>query len=111
VLLAMRGKFDEARAQWARAQALWEDLGMALRRAVRSIDASTIELLAGDAGAAERELLTGYDMLEEIGDVHIRPTVAAYLAAELAQEGAPPTRKSSRASRSPMRLRTTSSRK
>ena len=87
VLLAMRGEFDEARARWVRAETLWEELGMALRRAVRSIDASTIELLAGDAEGAERELRTGYGMLEEIGDVHLRPTVAAYLAAGLAQEG------------------------
>ena len=87
VLLAMRGEFDEARAQWARAQALWDELGMALHRALRAIEASTIELLAGDAEAAERELRTGYRMFEEIGDVHLRPTVAAYLAAVLAQEG------------------------
>ena len=87
VLLAMRGELDEARADWARAQSLWDELGMALRRALVSIDASAIEQLAGDAEAAERELLTGYRMLEEIGDVHLRPTVAAYLAAGLAQEG------------------------
>jgi class 3 adenylate cyclase/tetratricopeptide (TPR) repeat protein len=87
VLLAMRGEFGEARAQWARAQALWDELGMAARRALRSIDASTIELLAGDAEAAERELRTGFRMFEEIGDVHLRPTIAAYLAATLAQEG------------------------
>jgi class 3 adenylate cyclase/tetratricopeptide (TPR) repeat protein len=87
VLLAMRGEFGEARAQWAQAQALWKELGMAHRRAIRAIDASTIELLAGDAAAAERELRTGYDMLAEIGDVHLRPTLAAYLAAVLAEEG------------------------
>jgi class 3 adenylate cyclase/tetratricopeptide (TPR) repeat protein len=87
VLLAMRGEFGEARARWARAQALWDELGMTHRRAIRAIDASTIELLAGDAEAAERELRTGYDMLAEIGDVHLRPTLAAYLAAVLAQGG------------------------
>jgi class 3 adenylate cyclase/tetratricopeptide (TPR) repeat protein len=87
VLLAMRGEFGEARAQWLRAQALWDELGMLHRRAIRAIDASTIELLAGDAEAAERELRAGYRMLEEIGDVHLRPTIAAYLAAVLAQEG------------------------
>ncbi|MFL5960507.1 MAG: adenylate/guanylate cyclase domain-containing protein [Gaiellaceae bacterium] len=86
-LLAMRGDFEEARAQWARAQALWDELGMAHRRAVRAIDASAIELLAGDAEAAERALRTGYRMLQEIGDVHVRPTLAAYLAAVLAQRG------------------------
>jgi ATP/maltotriose-dependent transcriptional regulator MalT len=60
---------------------------MATHRAIRAIDASTIELLAGDAEAAERELRTGYRMLEEIGDVHLRPMIAAFLAAVLAQEG------------------------
>ena len=87
VLLAMRGEFGEARAQWARAQAFWEELGMPHQQAIRAIDASTIELLAGDAEAAERELRTGYDMLVEIGDVHLRPTLAAYLAAVLVEEG------------------------
>ncbi len=87
VLLAMRGEFSDARAHWARAQAVWEELGMTHRRAIRAMDASTIELLAGDAEAAERELRTGYRMLEEIGEMHVRPTIAAYLAAVVAQEG------------------------
>jgi tetratricopeptide (TPR) repeat protein len=87
VLLAMRGDFGESRRRWALAETLWGELGMPLQRAIRAIDASTIELLAGDAGAAERELRAGYRTLEEIGDVHLRPTVAAYLAAALAQEG------------------------
>ena len=51
------------------------------------MDASAIELLAGDAEAAERELRAGYDMLVEIGDVHLRPMLAAYLAAVLVEEG------------------------
>jgi tetratricopeptide (TPR) repeat protein len=87
VLLAMRGEVAEARAKWAYAQTLWDELGTAGHRALRALDASTIELLAGDAEAAERELRTGYRMFEEIGDMHLRPTVAAYLAAVLAQEG------------------------
>jgi len=87
VLLAMRGEFEDARAQWARAQAFWDAVGMAYHRALRAIDASTIELLAGDAEAAERELRTGYDMLAEIGDIHVRPTLAAYLAAVLVEAG------------------------
>jgi len=87
VLLAMRGEFSQARAEWARARRLLDELGMTHRRAVRAIDASTIELLAGDAEAAERELRTGYRMLEEIGEMHVRPTIAAYLAVALAQEG------------------------
>ena len=84
VLLAMRGEFDEARAQWARARGLWDELGMAMYRAIRAIDGSTIELLAGDVDAAVHELRTGYRILEEIGDVHFPATIAAYLAAALA---------------------------
>jgi class 3 adenylate cyclase/tetratricopeptide (TPR) repeat protein len=87
VLLAMRGEFADARAQWARAQAFWQEVGMTYHRALRAIDASTIELLAGDAEAAERELRTGYDLLAEIGDIHVRPTLAAYLAAVLVEGG------------------------
>ena len=85
VLLAMRGEFDDARTRWARARALWDELGMAQNRALRTIDGSAIELLAGDVDAAELELRTGYRMFEELGDIHLRPTVAAYLAAALAQ--------------------------
>jgi class 3 adenylate cyclase/tetratricopeptide (TPR) repeat protein len=85
VLLAMRGEFGEARAQWERARALWDELGMTINRAIRAIDGSTIELLAGDVEAAERELRTGYRLLEEVGDVHFPATIAAYLAAALAQ--------------------------
>jgi class 3 adenylate cyclase/tetratricopeptide (TPR) repeat protein len=85
VLLAMRGESGEARTQWARARALWDELGMPHSRALRAIDGAAIELLAGDVEAAERELRTGYRMYEEIGDMHLRPTIAAYLAVALAQ--------------------------
>jgi class 3 adenylate cyclase/tetratricopeptide (TPR) repeat protein len=87
VLLAMRGEFDEARVHRARAKTLWDELGMTQHRAIGAMDASAIELLAGDAEAAERELRTGYDMLVEIGDVHLRPMLAAYLAAVLVEKG------------------------
>ncbi len=87
VLLAMRSQFSHAREVWTKARTLWDELGMVHRRAVRAIDASTIELLAGDAAAAARELRTGYRMLEEIGEMNVRPTVAAYLAAALVEAG------------------------
>jgi len=87
VLLAMRGEFAPAREEWSRARALWDELGMAHWRAVCALDGSTIELLAGDASAAERELRTGYTMLVEMGETSFRPTLASYLAAVLAQEG------------------------
>jgi ATP/maltotriose-dependent transcriptional regulator MalT len=58
---------------------------MAQNRALRTIDGSAIELLAGDFEAAERELRTGYRIFEELGDVHLRPTIGAYLATALVQ--------------------------
>jgi len=87
VLLAMRGQFADARREWLQARALWDELGMVHWRAVCALDGSTIELLAGDASAAERELRTGYTMLVEMGETSFRPTLASYLAAVLAQEG------------------------
>ncbi len=87
VLHAMREQFDAARSSWAQARDLWDELGMTARRGVRSIDAATIELLAGDPDAAVRELQLGDRMLEEAGDRYVRPTVAAFLAAALAEAG------------------------
>jgi hypothetical protein len=58
---------------------------MAQNRALRTIDGSAIELLAGNVAAAELELRTGYRIFEELDDIHLRPTIAAYLAAALAQ--------------------------
>jgi tetratricopeptide (TPR) repeat protein len=87
VLLAMRGQFADAREEWSRARALWDELGMVHWRAVCALDGSTIELLAGDASAAEHELRTGYTMLVEMGETSYPPTLASYLAAVLAQEG------------------------
>jgi ATP/maltotriose-dependent transcriptional regulator MalT len=58
---------------------------MTINRAIRAIDGSTIELLAGDVEAAVRELRTGHRLLEEVGDVHFPATIAAYLAAALVQ--------------------------
>jgi tetratricopeptide (TPR) repeat protein len=89
VLLAMRGESADAHARWEQARELWEELGMTMNRAIRALDGSAIELLAGDAEAAEHELRFGYRILEEIGDVHFPATIAAYLASVLAQEKRP----------------------
>ena len=86
-LNAMRGDFDRARALWAQARGLYEELGLQHRRAARSLIPATIELLAGDAVAAERELRYGYETLAAMGETWVRATVAAYLAAVLAELG------------------------
>ena len=86
-LTAMRGDFDRARSLWAHARGLYEELGLQHRRAARSLIPATIELLAGDAVAAERELRYGYETLAAMGETWVRATVAAYLAAVLAELG------------------------
>jgi len=86
-LYAMRGDFDRARALWARSRQLYEELGLQHRRAARSLIPATIELLAGDAAAAEHELRIGYDTLAAMGETYVRATLAAFLAAILAELG------------------------
>ena len=66
-LHAMEGSFVEARRLYADSIAVYEEFGLRFRRAVRSIVGAQIEALAGDLDAAERELRTGYAMLEEMG--------------------------------------------
>jgi tetratricopeptide (TPR) repeat protein len=84
-LQAMRGRFEEARTLCLRARKVFEELGLRLSRAGRSLPAGWIELLAGDPEAAVRELRAGFDELEKMGERSLRPTVAAYLAYALAE--------------------------
>ena len=79
-LRAMEGRFDEARELYADSVAVYEEFGLRFRRAVRSIVGAQIETLAGDLEAAERELRTGYAMLEEMGERGVRSTLAGFLA-------------------------------
>ncbi len=85
-LHAMQGRFDEARELLATSEAAFEELGLTLSSAV-SHHAATVELLAGDAVAAERSLRKGYATLEEMGDRALLSTTAAFLGQTLiAQE-------------------------
>ncbi|HEY2542506.1 MAG TPA: BTAD domain-containing putative transcriptional regulator [Gaiellaceae bacterium] len=86
-LNAMRGDFERARSLWLQAQSLYAELGLEHRRAARSLIPAAIELLAGDPVAAERELRIGYDTLAAMGETWMRATIAAYLAAVLAELG------------------------
>jgi len=86
-LLAMRGDFDEARRLWAKAAKLYEVLGLMFRRAARSTIPASIEMLAGDHEAAERELRWGYETLERMAGKSARGTIAAFLAEAVYQQG------------------------
>jgi class 3 adenylate cyclase/tetratricopeptide (TPR) repeat protein len=80
VLRAMEGQFDEARRLYRRGQEIAAELGPGLATDSSSIDTSKVELLAGDAEAAERELRRDVEALAAIDETYFRSTIAAYLA-------------------------------
>jgi tetratricopeptide (TPR) repeat protein len=86
-LRAMEGEFDEARELCRRSDELYDELGLRLMRAARSLPAAWVELLAGDPEAAVRELRWAYDEVVQMGERSLRPTLAAYLAYALAEAG------------------------
>ena len=66
-LLGMRGSFDAAREHAQRAQSIYAGLGLQLASAGLSQVVGPMELLAGDATAAEREIRRGLAILEPSG--------------------------------------------
>jgi tetratricopeptide (TPR) repeat protein len=83
-LLAMEGELAEARLLVERAAAVYEDLGLKLALAGLTQVAGPLELLAGDASAAERHLRRGFEIVQEAGPVGFQ---AALLAEALYQLG------------------------
>ena len=79
-LRAMEGNFDEARRLARQDRAILEDLGLKVAAAMAAEEYGLVEILAGDAGAAERQLRTGYEALEELGETSILANLAAMLA-------------------------------
>ncbi len=77
--LAMDEHFDEARQTYRRAQEILTDLAAGIDAKSTSLDSGAVELLAGDAAAAVRELRRDYDDLEALGEVYLRSTIAAML--------------------------------
>jgi DNA-binding SARP family transcriptional activator/class 3 adenylate cyclase len=80
VLHAMEGRIGDARALVARTKEVSQDLGQALWGAAMTMEYAKVELLAGDAAAAERELRQGDSVLEQQGETAYRSTVVAMLA-------------------------------
>ncbi len=66
-LYALAGRFADARATIGRAQSVQSGSGANIDRAVSALYAGDIEMLAGDAAAAEREMKRGRDMLRAMG--------------------------------------------
>jgi hypothetical protein len=86
-LLAMADRPGEARAHQARSHAIFEELGMSFANVARAVIPAGIEQMAGDLEAAERELVSGHDQLEAIGENELRSTIAATLAHVLYEQG------------------------
>jgi class 3 adenylate cyclase/tetratricopeptide (TPR) repeat protein len=86
-LRAMQGDFAEARRLYSEARAIYDELGLSSLRAMRSLVPASIEMLAGNPDAAERELRWGYDTLATMGERGIRSTLAAFLAEVLYAQG------------------------
>jgi predicted ATPase/class 3 adenylate cyclase len=84
---AMQGRFEEARELVRRSRAILEDLGLRLRSTFVSETAGEIEMLAGDAVAAEREFRAGFDAAVEMGELGFQSTLAAAMAHALVEQG------------------------
>ena len=83
-LLAMRGAFDAARERARLAEAIYLELDLQLAFAGLTQVTGPMELLAGDAAAAERELQRGLDILAPRGPDGYQE---ALLAEALYQQG------------------------
>jgi class 3 adenylate cyclase/tetratricopeptide (TPR) repeat protein len=86
-LYAMSGEIGEARQIYIGAQAMLSELGATVIGASTSLTTCRVERLAGDLGAAERELRRDYDALTELGEKYLLSTVAGELARVLYEQG------------------------
>jgi tetratricopeptide (TPR) repeat protein len=86
-LRAMQGNFSQARTLCERSRELIADLGPSVTAASTSLEASRVEMLAGDPAAAERALRRDYEVLDSLGETYFRSTVAGLLGSALWQLG------------------------
>ncbi len=86
-LNAMAGRFAEARELSARSREILEDLGLTLTLPTLDAWAGQVEMLAGDAAAAERLWRRAYQALEGLGEKGNLSTVAAFLAEAVYAQG------------------------
>jgi DNA-binding SARP family transcriptional activator len=86
-LKAMAGSFSEARELFASHREVLGELGLRVTAASAAETSGIIEMLAGDPAAAERELASGYEILDEIGESANFPDLAAKLAEALYAQG------------------------
>jgi tetratricopeptide (TPR) repeat protein len=86
-LEAMRGNFERARELYGQVKANLEELGWKRIAALAALVSGNVEMLAGDAIAAERELHQSYEILHELGEKNYISTIAGDLAEALYEQG------------------------
>jgi class 3 adenylate cyclase/tetratricopeptide (TPR) repeat protein len=86
-LKAMRGEFDDARDLCARGETIYEELGLRLSLVAVSEIVGYVELLAGDAAAAEEALRGGYDIIAAGGVSALLAFQAGLIAEALVAQG------------------------
>ncbi|MGH3042896.1 MAG: adenylate/guanylate cyclase domain-containing protein, partial [Gaiellaceae bacterium] len=87
-LVAMDGRFEEARGLIAEGREILEKLGLKVRAAMApSSHLGQVEMLAGDSAAAVRAFRSGYDTLERMGEKAFLSTLSAWLGEALLTEG------------------------
>jgi class 3 adenylate cyclase/tetratricopeptide (TPR) repeat protein len=82
-LEAMCGDFDRARDLCRRGRLTLEELGRNVVTVSTSQDSCTVEMLAGDPAAAERDLRRDFEALTEMGETYLLSTIAGELARAL----------------------------
>ena len=88
-LLALSGRFDEARRSWQEGVSMLGELGLPILVAGSSEERFGIELLAGDLPAAEAVLREACTTLEQVGEKGFLSTRAACLGLCLALQDRP----------------------
>ena len=79
VLLAMRGDFETARLTYRRSHTIMAEVGPSMTTAGASLESSRVEMLAGDAEAAVKELSRDSKILELVDERFYRSSVAGLL--------------------------------
>lgn len=86
-LYAMTGRLDKARALIAESKEIFEDFGQRFLAARFAFASASVELLAGDPAAAEREWRVGYELVVAIGDQRRSSAYASRIAQAVYAQG------------------------
>jgi class 3 adenylate cyclase/tetratricopeptide (TPR) repeat protein len=85
-LHALAGDFERARRLIGRREAIYEELGLRLATAWNAHSTAWVEMLAGEATAAESILRRAYDVLERMGAKAQLQVIGSYLSQTLTMQ-------------------------